>query len=109
MTGGLWYVQTWTNSYYAPYSTNYYYNDWIGLAPGAVGYYQKYRSVNGLSLPCTITVPQQMVIGVAPTEATPYGSQNTGNTNTLEIKVNSTSVTSSRAGVSVSNTFSFPL
>ena len=107
LTGGVWAIQTYVNNFYNP-NTNFYYNDWIGFAPGKVAYYQKYRPMNGLSLPCTVTINQQMVIGTAtPNQYVSYGGQNSGNVNPLVITIDSNLVKASRAGVELSTPFLF--
>jgi len=98
VTGGSWFVQ----------SVNNYGPDYIGLAPGSIGYYQYYRPTVGLSASCTITVPQRMAIGVkSGGQPVAYGGSQSGNTNTLQISITSTTVSDSRGGVSAQETFGF--
>jgi hypothetical protein len=98
VTGGLWWVQ----------NNNSYKTDYIGLSPSSAAYYQYYRAKKGLVLPCIITVPQQMQINTSGTSSfLPYGSTNQGNTNSLQLTIDGTSVKSSRAGQSSSKAFRF--
>jgi hypothetical protein len=98
VTGGQWFVQQ--DLHYGP--------DLIGYGGTLVAWLQNYAPSR---LPCTTTVPQRMAIYNDSTPGSftpqPYGSTNTGNTNTLEISVTSTGVTSSRAGVEKSRYFHF--
>ena len=98
ITGGRWLVQ----------NNNSYKTDYIGLGAGSGAYYQYYRAKKGLALPCVISVPQQMQINTSGTSSfLPYGSTNQGNTNSLQITIDGTSVKSSRAGQSSSKAFRF--
>lgn len=98
ITGGRWWVQ----------NNNSYKTDYIGLSPSSAAYYQYYRAKKGLALPCIITVPQQMQINTSGTSSfLPYGSTNQGNTNSLQLTIDGTSVKSSRAGQSSSKAFRF--
>lgn len=98
ITGGIWWVQ----------NNNSYKTDYIGLSPSSAAYYQYYRAKKGLVLPCIISVPQQMQINTSGTSSfLPYGSTNQGNTNSLQLTIDGTSVKSSRAGQSSSKAFRF--
>jgi hypothetical protein len=72
--------------------------DWVGLPLSVVRYYTTYGQV-----PCGTTVKQRMVINTSSNagsgQYTPYGGDDTGNTNTLGFKINKKyTVTSTRAG-----------
>lgn len=92
VTGGVWPVS----------SSNVYGEDYVGMAPAVVGYYQTYRPLNNLPAGCTITIRQQMVIGLGQGQNIPYGTPNV-----ITLGITSTSVSASRAGASGSRPYAF--